>query len=255
MNFQTRYCRTSTPWGTADSATTIAPGIIFYGTPSHGGLHLSPSVNEQIPLAFREGIGGNERMRGWYEEDVAVDIPVAYLRTRTEDFMAFWSVQKDRREAFLRESIRNVIKYFPFEYELAEGRLVYPGESPVKDEYTTLKENRDGWFIRAVLSDANSNHDGVPPEMSSKVWLVSGESAYRTFMRFHPDAPFDPTLNNKNSWVEKEDRIIFVSPETYKEMYENRHAPVDTSAIDCVEVDRQGTPVSVEEDSETSFHP
>ena len=53
---------THTPWGAADQARKLAPGIMQYQTPSHGGIHLSPSRQAKMPPAL-------QRSGGWYEED------------------------------------------------------------------------------------------------------------------------------------------------------------------------------------------
>ena len=59
-----RSVRTRTPWGRADAATTYAPGIILYSTPSHGGFHLGRRANAVVDPAWRDPAG-------WYEEDCA----------------------------------------------------------------------------------------------------------------------------------------------------------------------------------------
>ena len=53
---------TSTPWGMADSSEKIARGIVSYSTPSHGGFHLSPIRQAEMPEALKIE-------SGWYEED------------------------------------------------------------------------------------------------------------------------------------------------------------------------------------------
>jgi hypothetical protein len=61
-----------TPWGKSDYSERFAPGIVFYGTSSHGGIHLSPArVAGMIPelLAANVASGYGEQ---WYEEDCAV---------------------------------------------------------------------------------------------------------------------------------------------------------------------------------------
>lgn len=73
-----------TPWGRADFEERIAPGITFYGTPSHGGVLLSEARYEELPPAFRgTEFGGNTR---WFEEDcdlvkVIVAFPQFFLTT------------------------------------------------------------------------------------------------------------------------------------------------------------------------------
>jgi len=59
--------RKSTPWGVSDYAREIADGIVCHGTPSHGGIHLSPArqrVVRQLFPRFETFAGG-----AWYEED------------------------------------------------------------------------------------------------------------------------------------------------------------------------------------------
>lgn len=58
-----------TPWGKADSARELAPGIGLVDTPSHGGIKLNRKRQAALPLeARREG--------GWYEEDADASIPL-----------------------------------------------------------------------------------------------------------------------------------------------------------------------------------
>jgi hypothetical protein len=56
-----------TPWGAADHMDTIAEGIVFYSTPSHGGFWLSAERLRQVNKVFREAtfVKGGQ----WYEED------------------------------------------------------------------------------------------------------------------------------------------------------------------------------------------
>lgn len=59
---------TNTPWGISDFQRKVANGIICYGTPSHGGYHLSEtrlSELETIDSDLLKTFTG----RGWYEED------------------------------------------------------------------------------------------------------------------------------------------------------------------------------------------
>jgi hypothetical protein len=51
-----------TPWGTSDYRKEYAPGIVFYGTPSHGGFKLDAAHNAQIRDEWRIE-------DAWYEED------------------------------------------------------------------------------------------------------------------------------------------------------------------------------------------
>lgn len=65
-----------TPWGKAQTIDKIAEGITHVTTASHGGIHLSPKRQKQMPAKYRETFAGGP----WYEEDcdwarVAVTFP------------------------------------------------------------------------------------------------------------------------------------------------------------------------------------
>ena len=59
-----------TPWGNAQEATEMAPGIILVDTPSHGGFWLSMKRLQAMPPALR-AIGNESKSHepGWFEED------------------------------------------------------------------------------------------------------------------------------------------------------------------------------------------
>ena len=71
----------STPWGTAQSAEELAPGVFFISTASHGGLQVFPNA-ENYPEAARIARSSTYSfMRGtvaWLEEDCDAG---RYLRT------------------------------------------------------------------------------------------------------------------------------------------------------------------------------
>lgn len=84
----TRYdVSTSTPWGSAQSATYYAEGIIFYGTASHGGFHLSKVALRRVPEYLQVADKYADGMAGWYEEDCASAIVVICF---PELFKAEW---------------------------------------------------------------------------------------------------------------------------------------------------------------------
>jgi len=77
----------TTPWGYADHVREIAPGIIEYSTPSHGGIYLSAELLEAMPSKFRSFTpwAGD----GWYEEDcdwaiAVVSFPEIFSTDRVE---------------------------------------------------------------------------------------------------------------------------------------------------------------------------
>lgn len=68
---------TDTPWGEPDEVTEIAPGIIRFDTPGHGGLWLAPEVNATVPMNIKDNSFCGNGHLGWYEEDC--DAPVIYV--------------------------------------------------------------------------------------------------------------------------------------------------------------------------------
>ena len=103
---------TQTLWGTADHKTRHARGIIWYGTPSHGGFHLSPGRMTEVPPALRtmgepDGRGGR-----WFEEDC--EWPAVSL--------AFPHIFPDEQARAL-ECLKN---WHPIEYELYTGNQIDP---------------------------------------------------------------------------------------------------------------------------------
>lgn len=62
----------STPWGKAQHARVLSPGIGEVSTAGHGGMKVSPALNKKIPAPLR-------RKGGWYEEDCDYAIVVLFL--------------------------------------------------------------------------------------------------------------------------------------------------------------------------------
>lgn len=58
---------TSTPWGKAEAALKLAPGINYYSTSSHGGYKVSAKKYGQIPPPLRKLSKGKE----WFEDKEA----------------------------------------------------------------------------------------------------------------------------------------------------------------------------------------
>jgi len=90
---------------------------MWYGTPSHGGAHVSPTLNALIHDAWR-------REDGWYEEDcdwaiVAFHFPKAFL--------------KDYQQAI--ETLRN---WHPIAYMKVTGTELKPEESYMLREESKL---------------------------------------------------------------------------------------------------------------------
>ena len=122
---------TYTPWGRADHEHVYAEGIVFYGTPSHGGFKLDRERNAKVHPALREG-------GGWYEEDCAW-AKVAYTFPDV-----FPETERD-------SAVRTLKEWYPNEYEIVTGTILAPGESHVKDERCFLMEHAGDWVVIAAI--------------------------------------------------------------------------------------------------------
>ena len=64
--------RKSTPWGEAQDAEEMAPGIINYSTASHGGIWIDKKHQEQLEkYTINNWLGSTQ----WFEEDCDWAIP------------------------------------------------------------------------------------------------------------------------------------------------------------------------------------
>ena len=93
---------TNTPWGEADHREQIAEGIVRYGTPSHGGFHLSRERNQEVPTKYREFAAKWSKGWGdtWYEEDcaalaVVVTFPEHFPNVTDKDYEVLRGVLDD----------------------------------------------------------------------------------------------------------------------------------------------------------------
>lgn len=124
----------NTPWGQSDSSKQIARGIVFYGTPSHGGIHVSPTRLAEMPDYLRNGTWAGE---GWFEEDedwarVAVAFPQFFP-------------EKDVQAA--TDTLKN---WSPDLYERHFGITLKPGESYKRDEKLFYEAHKDDWLVVAA---------------------------------------------------------------------------------------------------------
>ena len=74
-----------TKWGAVDMITTLAPGIIFASTPSHGGIWLSQEREQQIPEEIR-AIARAFSPQQWYEEDCDYVIPTLWFTHELREY-------------------------------------------------------------------------------------------------------------------------------------------------------------------------
>lgn len=134
-----------TPWGKPTNIIPIAEGITSYTTASHGGIHLSPERQEQMPEVLR--LNGR-----WYEEDcnwclVAVAFPTLFI---------------DKYEY----AVKTLKNWHPDRYEKFCHVELKPGESYIKDERLFKEINKDKFIM---VTACGSWHSKVPTGMVG-VW-------------------------------------------------------------------------------------
>lgn len=150
MERKTTYPKTSTPWGQAQTATKYGRGVVYYSTAGHGGFHLSPKMNAEVPDYLRTASAyAITKDKGWYEEDcewafVAVSLPDLF--TVDEIVSAL-------------DTIRG---YYPDAYEKFTGLVLKPGESYARDEANFLKAHANDYLVLAAYGDW---HKDVPKGM------------------------------------------------------------------------------------------
>lgn len=129
-----------TPWGKADHSKSYGPGITFYGTPSHGGFHVSAELNKQIPDYFRTADGYADGNAGWYEEDCAWSLVV--------------TIFPDRFDEEMRKSAKwTVANTYPEVYERFYGVVLAPGESHAKDEAKFAADHAKDYLVLSAYGD------------------------------------------------------------------------------------------------------
>lgn len=157
----------STPWGQADYAKELAPGIVFYGTPSHGGIHLERYRQAAMPA-------GLKRDTPWYEEDCDYNrVLLAFPEHFTTEEVA--------------EADKAMKAWFPDDYQEWSGKVVTAAESHTvrerefyaahANDYLVVsawgswhKDVADGWVgVFAVIGGRHKNGH-YPP--GGKYFLV-----------------------------------------------------------------------------------
>lgn len=129
----------TTPWGQADYAREIAPGIVFYGTPSHGGFHLDRDRQKNMPK-------GLKRSEPWYEEDCD------YNRV----ILAFPGCFSPEQVTSARAAMKS---WFPDDYTKWCGEAVTAAESHVVRDREFRKTNVNNYVVTAAWG---SWHKDVP---------------------------------------------------------------------------------------------
>lgn len=131
-----------TPWGQSQTQKQLGRGVIQVETASHGGIHVSPTLNAHIHKAWRD-------KDGWYEEDcqwavVALTFPNLF----SEDHVIYaHGVAK---------------RWFPDEYAEVFKVTVLPAESGVIQERVFYQENADRFIGTAAWGYRNNLASRMP---------------------------------------------------------------------------------------------
>lgn len=153
-----------TPWGVADNAKVVAPGIGWVGTPGHGGVKLSPAMNRRMPDHMRQ-------RGGWYEEDCDWSLPYAFfadaLRAAGES------------EQALADAMPTLRNWHPAAYEQFTGEEIPEGESHIKDK--RIFSDRHANDLVAVSAINSSERPGMV-EVTATVGGVRSFGGARRFL-------------------------------------------------------------------------
>ncbi|WP_156250944.1 DUF7007 domain-containing protein [Pseudactinotalea terrae] len=145
-----------TPWGAADVVYDIADGIAEVGTPSHGGIKLSPQRNKLVPAPLRNA-------SGWYEEDCEANIPMwtfpaeyaAHRQGRDRSGEDRWADPDFVR----RDAAERTREWFPDQWEKATGETVTAEQSRARAEQLFHTEHAADHV--AVSASYSKDHPGM----------------------------------------------------------------------------------------------
>lgn len=150
-----------TPWGKSDYTKVLYPGIVWYGTPSHGGVHVAPSFNATIHAAWRNP-------DGWYEED--------------EDWAVVAHHFPNLFPGETARALRTLIDWKPDAYQVVTGERLRPEESYILRQRAFQKSTRDkmvcvaaiqeGKMVRVTACIGGRREDGKYASPDMHVYLV-----------------------------------------------------------------------------------
>lgn len=153
--------RMRTPWGSAQTARMLAPGIGMVSTAGHGGIKLSPERQRQVPAYMRcEG--------GWYEEDCQAAIPLVVFEDLIREHGPKWLVESLDKYP----PITTVMNWYPDDAAKWLGRPILPEESMVLRERIFKAQHVNDYVVVAAWG---SWQEGVPEGMVG-VFATLGES-------------------------------------------------------------------------------
>ena len=157
-----------TPWGQSDKQyNTAIEGIIWYTTPSHGGVHVKEALNAQVPASCRS-------LNGWYEEDCEWSIPALVFPA---------AFDHDNEQDNAKRVAKN---FYPDAYTAITGKPVTIEESRALREREFKRVNADNWvvisaqrslkyhgFFECFATKAGERHQKAYDQ--GKRWLVDAE--------------------------------------------------------------------------------
>jgi len=161
-----------TPWGGADQQHLVADGIVIVGTPSHGGVYLSPERNARIPDYMRRG--DDLLTGGWYEEDCEASIPHFVFAV---EFVEFYNDDlsfgpRGTLKEFVAASLETIKQWYPSHYELLTEFKLKPGESHTNDRRLFTEAHREDWV---TVSASGDWHPDVSPGHVGVVAKLGGD--------------------------------------------------------------------------------
>jgi hypothetical protein len=151
----------NTPWGKAQSAEQLAPGIFAVSTAGHGGIKLDRKLNSKVPEYMR-------RKGGWYEEDCEWAIPYVIfseLLLANGDKHAIGLIGRNTHISTLRN-------WYPAAYERFFNVVLVEGESSVRDSELFAERNANNWLVTAAWGDWQP---GVPKGLVGVVATEGGK--------------------------------------------------------------------------------
>lgn len=153
-----------TPWGAAQEARVVAPGVGWVGTPGHGGVKLSPEMNRRMPDYMR-------RPGGWYEEDCDWALP----------YVALADILRQGGEASAADAAMETLrKWHPDEYERFTGETIPEGGSHVKDERAFMELHKGD--LVAVSAQYSKDRPGFVEATATVGGLRDGLPGARRFL-------------------------------------------------------------------------
>lgn len=171
-----------TPWGSAQTAEIVAPGIGAVSTAGHGGIKLSRERNALVPDYMRQD-------GGWYEEDCDWALAVLVF----PDEFSQWA--GDSRDV---ESAHSTAKNWrPDKYERFTGRKLKSSEWAARRRKLFFELNAERWIVfSAVLDDERpdmvkcwASIGGIRTGKERRFLIPSAEYDTRSFYGFAIEDP------------------------------------------------------------------